>query len=113
MDFETYRADVMRTVRADLSQRDRMIVGALGLCGESGEMAENLKKMIFHGHPMDERALCNELGDVLWYWVFLCETLGFSVDDVMMANVEKRRKRFPEGFSTEGSLNRVDVASGE
>lgn len=113
MDFESYRADVMRTVRQDLSQRDRMIAGALGLCGESGELAENLKKVIFHGHPLNEAALRNELGDVLWYWVFLCETLGFAVDDVMTANVEKRRKRFPEGFTTEGSLNRVDVGSGE
>lgn len=113
MDFESYRADVMRTVRADLSQRDRMLVGALGLCGESGEMAENLKKMLFHDHPMDERALRNELGDVLWYWVFLCETLGFSVEDVMTVNVEKRRKRFPEGFTAENSLKRLDVGSGE
>ena len=106
MDIETYRQDVIRTVRADLTARERLLLGALGLAGEAGEVADSLKKMLFHGHPLDEQAVRDELGDVMWYVIFLCETLGFTLEDVLVGNVEKRRKRYPDGFSTERSLNR-------
>jgi NTP pyrophosphatase (non-canonical NTP hydrolase) len=110
MDFETFRIDVLRTLRPELGERDRLLVGALGLCGEAGEVAEHLKKTLYHDHPMDISALRNELGDVLWYWVVLCDTLGLSPDEVIEANVEKRSKRYPEGFSAERSLRRPDAS---
>lgn len=109
MDFAAYRQDVFRTVRPDLPQRERLLIAALGLCGESGEVAENVKKALFHGHPMEVSALRDELGDVLWYFVFLCDTLGLTVEDVMDANVAKRRKRYPDGFSSERSIQRDDT----
>ncbi|MFI5271450.1 MAG: nucleoside triphosphate pyrophosphohydrolase family protein [Ktedonobacterales bacterium] len=106
MDLDSYRRDVLRTAPPDLTLRDRLLLGALGLAGESGEVADALKKMLFHSHPLDEAALRDELGDVMWYVMFLCDTLGLSLEDVMDANVEKRRKRYPEGFSAERSINR-------
>ena len=109
MDFEMYRKDVFRTVRPDMAERERLIIAALGLCGESGEVAENVKKALFHGHPMEPSALRDELGDVLWYFVFLCDTIGLTVEDVMEANVAKRRKRYPDGFSSERSMQRDDM----
>lgn len=111
MDFETFRQDVLRTLRPEMGERDRLLIGALGLCGEAGEVVENLKKALFHDHPMDTVALRNELGDVLWYWVLLCDTLGLSLDDVIDANVQKRRRRYPDGFSAERSLHRDDTSA--
>jgi NTP pyrophosphatase (non-canonical NTP hydrolase) len=109
MDFETYRQDVFRTVRPETPERERLLIAALGLCGESGEVAENVKKALFQGHALEKDALCNELGDVLWYFVFLCETAGLTVEEVMEANVAKRRKRYPDGFSSERSRQREDT----
>jgi NTP pyrophosphatase (non-canonical NTP hydrolase) len=109
MDFETYQRDVFRTVRPDMPERERLLLAALGLCGESGEVAENVKKLIFHGHPVEGSVLRDELGDVLWYFVFLCDTVGVSVEEVMEANVAKRRKRYPDGFSSERSIQREDT----
>ncbi len=106
MDFATYRQDVFRTVRAETPERERLLIAALGLCGESGEVAENIKKALFQGHEMEVSALRDELGDVLWYSVFLCDPLGLTVDDVMEANVAKRRKRYPDGFSSGRSIQR-------
>ena len=106
MDLESYRHDVLRTVRPDMSHRDRLLLGALGLSGEAGEVADALKKMLFHGHPLDQAAVRDELGDVMWYVMFLCDTLGLRLEDVLQGNVEKRQRRYPEGFSTERSLNR-------
>ena len=106
MDLETYRRDVMRTVRPELAERERLLLGALGLAGEAGEVADALKKMLFHGHPLNVPAVRDELGDVMWYVMFLCETLGFTLEEVMAGNVEKRRNRYPEGFSPERSIHR-------
>lgn len=106
MDLETYRRDVMRTVRPELAERERLLLGALGLAGEAGEVADSLKKMLFHGHPLDVSAVCDELGDVMWYVTFLCDTLDFTLEEVMAANVEKRARRYPAGWDPERSINR-------
>ncbi len=111
MDWEQYRENVFRTVRPDLEPRDRLLSGGLGLCGEAGEVADELKKHLFHGHAIDKDRLASELGDVLWYWVLLCDTLGLSMEEVVSGNVEKLRRRYPEGFSTEHSIHRPTDAS--
>jgi NTP pyrophosphatase (non-canonical NTP hydrolase) len=110
MDWEQYRQDVFRTVRPDLDEQGRLLSGALGLCGEAGEVAEQLKKHFFHGHPLDKARLSSELGDVLWYWVLLCDSLSLSMESVVTGNVEKLRRRYPDGFSTDHSINRVEEA---
>lgn len=82
---------------------------ALGLAGETGEVVDYLKKTLFHGHPMDEMKLADELGDVLWYLSALATRYGFSLEFVARRNIAKLAKRYPEGFSTEASIARRDV----
>lgn len=110
MDLETFHCDVLRTIRPSLPQRDRLIIGALGLSGEVGEVVDSLKKMLFQDHPLEKQIICDELGDVLWYVVLLCDTLDLTLEDVMSYNVEKRRRRYPDGFSAERSRNREHEA---
>lgn len=110
MDLEAFHRDVLRTIRPDVPKRDRLIIGALGLSGETGEVVDSLKKMLFQDHPLEKQTICDELGDVLWYMVLLCDTMGLTLEDVMSYNVEKRRKRYPDGFSPERSLNRENEA---
>jgi NTP pyrophosphatase (non-canonical NTP hydrolase) len=106
IDFEQYRQDVLRTADEPLPQREQILNCALGLCGEAGEVADIIKKAAFMGHPLDKRKLADELGDVLWYWVLLCDTLGLSAADVVAGNVAKLRQRYPNGFSAERSIDR-------
>lgn len=82
---------------------------ALGLAGEAGEAADLIKKHVFHAHGLDKDKLVKELGDVLWYIANVAETLGVQLEDVMQKNVTKLLKRYPDGFSTEASLERKDV----
>lgn len=85
---------------------ERLTNAAMGLSGESGEITDHIKKHLFHGHDLDRDHLIEELGDVLWYINYMATTLGFSLDDVMERNLQKLRKRYPNGFSSERSKNR-------
>ena len=49
-----------------------------------------------------------ELGDVLWMLAELCESYGFAIEDVMILNIQKLRKRYPDGFDAEHSLHRAE-----
>lgn len=85
------------------------MVFALGLTGESGEVADLIKKGYGHGHGVDEEKLAKELGDVLWYLAVLAATFGYSLETVAALNVEKLKARYPDGFSYAASIARVDV----
>lgn len=71
---------------------------ALGLAGEAGEVADLVKKGIFHQRGVDKEQLKKELGDVLWYLTALCSDLGLSLAEVMDHNLKKLEARFPEGY---------------
>jgi NTP pyrophosphatase (non-canonical NTP hydrolase) len=108
MDANEYQRLALRTEAPGRERADRLLNAALGLCGEAGEFADALKKSHFHAHPLDEAALCKELGDVLWYAALACDALGLSLGEVMAENIAKLRRRYPEGFSAERSLNRAE-----
>lgn len=83
----------------------------LGLCGESGEIADIIKKIEFHGHPLNDvniEKLKLECGDVLWYVAMLAKFLNFTLSDIATANQEKLKKRYPNGFESKRSLERKD-----
>ena len=82
--------------------------GLMGLCGESGESMEILKKHRHQGHRLDRQKLAEELGDVLWYCAETASALGLQLDDVAAANIHKLEMRYPEGFSSERSVNRSE-----
>lgn len=80
---------------------------AVGMTGEAGEVMEHIKKGIFHQHGLNREQLRKELGDVLWYVAGLCSTLGFDLSDVMSANIEKLKARYPDGWDHQQSIHRT------
>ncbi len=97
-----------KTLNPDLDQKDVLINGVMGLCGESGEAIDIVKKHLHQGHALDREHLKEELGDIAWYLASTSYALGLDLDDVLSANIAKLKRRFPEGFSTEASENRQD-----
>jgi NTP pyrophosphatase (non-canonical NTP hydrolase) len=94
-----------------ISDRDMMAVwNALGLAGEAGEVADHVKKGVFHQHGIDPEKLRKEIGDTLWYAAALCTTLGFDLSEIMQGNIDKLRLRYPDGYNSADSKARVDVA---
>jgi NTP pyrophosphatase (non-canonical NTP hydrolase) len=84
---------------------------AIGLTGEAGEVADLIKKGIYHQQGLDPLLLKKELGDVLWYVSALCTEMGFTLEEVMQLNVDKLKARFPEGYSPERTTNREGDAA--
>lgn len=70
-----------------------IVYPALGIAGEAGEIAEKIKKWMRGDGELNKNALLLELGDPLWYIVALANDLGFTLQDVIDANVEKTRSR--------------------
>lgn len=82
---------------------------SLGLAGECGEVVDSIKKVVFQMHELDKDKLTEELGDVLWYFVNLSNVLNIDLDDIMNTNLEKLRKRYPDGFDSNRSINRGSI----
>lgn len=109
MHLNTYQSLAMRTARkTDVSERDCLTEAALGLCGEAGEFADAIKKAVFQGHIVLHKELAEEIGDCLWYCALAASSIGATLDDIAQGNVDKLRKRYPEGFDTARSLNREE-----
>ncbi len=107
--FADYEAEVLRTASVKSGKEKEFLVCGLGIAGEAGEVADAIKKWIGHGHPFDQEKLKKELGDTLWYVARIAGLAGMTLEEVAGGNVEKLRKRYPDGFSTEASVARVDV----
>lgn len=98
----------MRTSRKDLSPDYHLLNGALGLNGESGEVADMVKKNWMQGHDLDFDHLAKELGDCMWYVAETATAIGYDLDTIMQMNIDKLKARYPDGFDTDRSQNRKD-----
>ncbi|MDR1663901.1 MAG: nucleoside triphosphate pyrophosphohydrolase family protein [Clostridiales bacterium] len=105
MDFNAYQKLAMRTA-SSATNENLILNGVMGLCGEAGECIDIVKKHKFQGHALDRDKLIDEASDCLWYLATLASGLGVSLEDVAKHNVEKLRKRYPDGFDAEKSVNR-------
>lgn len=88
----------------------RLDTAFTGLCSESGEANDIVKKLKFHGKnytPEVQDHLIKELGDIAWYWTQACMALDVDPEEVLRANVRKLESRYPGGtFSIDKSENR-------
>lgn len=108
-----YEYKAHRTINHSLSSEMQLANAALGLAGEAGEFADLVKKILCQGKGMDKEKLKDELGDVCWYIALACYELNMTMEDVMKANLQKLKIRYPDGFSNENSEARVDVVKDE
>ena len=106
MTINEYQKLAMTTLNPNLSQKDVLINGVMGLCGEAGEAIDIVKKHLHQGHELDRKKLASELGDIAWYLAETAYALDLTLEDVLTANLEKLKARYPEGFDTERSVQR-------
>ncbi|PGP98969.1 nucleoside triphosphate pyrophosphohydrolase family protein [Bacillus cereus] len=119
-ELDQYQEAALRTWNTNQDFGGRVLNAALGISGESGEVADIVKKAIFHGHgfgpahcPGEEEGnthkIALELGDILYYISIMSHEMGYTLEDIAQMNIAKLTKRYPDGFSREASQARVDV----
>lgn len=108
MTINEYQKLAMTTLNPALSEKDIIINGVMGLCGESGEAIDIVKKWLHQRHELDREHLIKELGDIAWYIAELAHVLGVPLEEVLEKNIDKLRSRYPEGFSVKDSKTRAE-----
>lgn len=108
MNIDEYQKLAMRTLNPAFNMKDVLINGVMGLCGESGEAIDIVKKHLAQGHALDREALIGELGDVAWYLAETAYALDVPLSAVFERNLEKLRQRYPDGFDASRSAKRGD-----
>lgn len=106
MTINEYQKLAMTTLNPQLDKKDVLINGVMGLCGESGEAIDIVKKWLAQGHELDKEKLAKELGDIAWYLAETAYALDLPLEQIFQGNIDKLKKRYPEGFDSERSINR-------
>lgn len=101
-----YQRAALRTAGDDMAKY--LINAVMGLCGESGEVVDIVKKHLFQGHDLDKKKIAEECGDVLWYAALLASAVGYKLGDIMAMNIAKLKERYPNGFDKARSINREE-----
>lgn len=108
MKINEYQELAMTTLNPKLSRKDVLINSVMGLCGESGEAIDIVKKWMAQGHELDKEYLAKELGDIAWYLAEAATALEIPLEDILQANINKLKQRYPEGFEVKRSTLRLE-----
>ena len=108
MEVNAYQKLALRTLNKDLTTKEQLADGLMGLNGEAGEAIDILKKHLFQGHDLDKKHLAKELGDVAWYLAVSADAIGYDLEVILKTNIDKLRDRYPTGFNSDLSLNRKE-----
>lgn len=100
MTFDEYQKKALRTA-AGKSKNNEFFHLVLGLVGETGEIAEKVKKLV-RDHDsdlkkLDKADITKELGDVLWYVAILADYLDIPLEAVAEKNIQKLADRQKRG----------------
>lgn len=106
MEINEYQKLAMRTLNPEIDKKELILNASMGLCGESGEVIDLVKKHLFQGHDLDDKKLIKELGDVAWYLAEAATALNVNLSEILEKNIKKLENRFPDGFNSNRSINR-------
>ena len=106
MNVNDYQKEAMTLLNPALTEKDVLMNALMGLCGESGEAIDLMKKHLYQGHDLDKEKLVKELWDIAWYLAEAATGLNIDLSEVLQSNLDKLHARYPQGFSTERSMHR-------
>lgn len=89
MDLNEYQTKAMETRLPTATEEYAL----LGLAGEVGELYSLVAKSIRDGTQYTDDNLKKELGDILWFIAAIATDIGFTLDEVAQANIDKLQKR--------------------
>lgn len=84
----------------------RFLHAAMGICTETGELMDALKKHLIYGKELDLVNIVEEVGDLFWYIAILADAFNFTFEDSMEKNLAKLKARYPNNFTEKDALLR-------
>ena len=99
MTFEDYQKLCKGTANKFSDKEKEIMSWGLGISGEAGDVASCIKKTFAHENKVIQEGIKENLGDTLWYAAMICNFFGWDLEEVLKANVDKLKKRYPEGFT--------------
>lgn len=106
MELNEYQELAQRTSNPMLTEEQHLLNAMLGLAGETGECCDLVKKGLYQdGREIGDK-LFDELSDVMWYIAEAAAAMGWQMDDIAKHNIDKLRRRYPDGFEADRSLHR-------
>lgn len=88
-----------------------LLHGVIGMMTEVGELLDACKKALYYGKPLDMENVAEEIGDIRFYAQLAMQGAGTTPEEVDAANIQKLKKRYPEGFNMQDALARKDKAA--
>ena len=99
MDLKEYQKLCKVTAKKFEDKNEELTAWGLGVAGEGGDVASCIKKLIFHKNEGIRDGIKENIGDLMWYSAMVCNVLEWDFQELLQENIEKLKKRFPEGFT--------------
>jgi NTP pyrophosphatase (non-canonical NTP hydrolase) len=113
MDLGVYQAQAARTLNHNgVNKKTALHVVTLGLASEVGEIASEIKKAVEQERDVNLAKIREEAGDVAWYLAGILTLLNISLEGCLEDNIAKLQRRYPDGFTPQASIARMDKANG-
>lgn len=107
MTFDQYQVAARRTQNPALTYEEKRNHALFGMCSEVGELHALYQKR-YQGHEIDKEKVKDEVFDVMWFVSEFCDSEGLTMEEVAQHGDRKLKKRYPDGFSEERSVNREE-----
>ena len=96
--LKEYQKLCKKTAQKFKDKEKEILTWGLGIAGEAGDTAGCIKKTFFHKNDQ-RRGIRENIGDALWYAAMICNFFGWDLDKVLGENIQKLKKRYPQGFT--------------
>lgn len=107
MRVDEYQTLAARTINKSLTPVEMLLHALHGLSAEVGEL-HGIYQKSYQGHEVKDEDLKKEVGDVAWMLAEFCTAKGWELEDICQMNIDKLRRRYPQGFSEERSIHREE-----
>jgi len=88
-----------KTAKRFETKEKEILTWGLGVAGEAGDVAGCIKKTYAHDNDQTQ-GIRENIGDMLWYASMICNFYGWDFEEILQENIEKLKKRYPEGKFT-------------
>ncbi len=108
MNLKEYQELCKKTAKEFETPEKEILTWGLGLAGEAGDIAGCIKKTYAHDNDQTQ-GIRENLGDMFWYAAVMCNFFGWNLEEVLNENIEKLKKRYPDGkFTIEHAKRKGD-----